>query len=108
MNMQERMIEKRTFRIVVIAVVAAAVLVIAAYLFGTGLQAGTSASPAALAKSRADFYADLNNSAAAARSASLAALAKSRSDFYADLNNSAAAARSRCDWQRSGRISMPT
>jgi len=64
------MIEKRTFRIAVIAVATAAVLVIAAYLFGTGLRADTSASPAALAKSRSDFYADLNNSAAAAASSS--------------------------------------
>jgi hypothetical protein len=79
--------------------------------------AARAASLAALAKSRADFYADLNNSAAApraassaasqfadrydrmnsssaaARAASLAALAKSRTDFYADLNNSPAVAR---------------
>ena len=67
MNTQERMNEKRTFRIAVIAVATAAVLVIAAYLTGTGLRADTSASGAALAKSRSDFYADLNNSAAAGR-----------------------------------------
>ena len=71
MNSQERTNDTRTFRIAVIAVAAAAVLVLAAYLFGTGLRADTSASAdkgaalAALGKSRADFYSDLNNSAAA-------------------------------------------
>jgi hypothetical protein len=136
MSTQERMNDSRTFRITAIAVAAAAVLVIAAYLFGTNLRADTQASvapsplgssltvvraapvvaPSAfgassldargarttlsaaraaalaeLAKSRSDFYADQNNSAAAARSASLIALAKSRSDFYADQSNSARA-----------------
>jgi hypothetical protein len=103
MNTQERMIDKSAFRIAVIAVAAAVLLAVAAYLFGTSLRADTSASEttsrtaslAALANSRSNFYADLNNSAAAAvRTASQAALAKSRADFYADLNNSAAAARS--------------
>jgi hypothetical protein len=42
----------------------------------------------------ADYGERLFNSSAAAKSASLAALAKSRSDFYAELNNSAAAATS--------------
>ena len=63
------MIEKRTFRIAVIAVATAAVLVIAAYLFGTGLRADVSARRP-VPKSRSDFYADLNNSAAAAASSS--------------------------------------
>jgi hypothetical protein len=118
MNTQERMIDNRALRIAVIAVAAAAVLGLAAYLFGTGLQAEQSASTApfvsgtnhadlrdaetnrsaagtasTLAQSRADFYADLNDSAAASRSAALAALAKSRADFYGNLNDSAAAAR---------------
>jgi hypothetical protein len=39
-----------------------------------------------------DYYGRFTNSSAAANSASLVALAKSRSDFYADLNNSATAA----------------
>jgi hypothetical protein len=41
-----------------------------------------------------DYVERLRNSSAAARSASLAALAKSRADFDAELNNSAAAATS--------------
>jgi hypothetical protein len=105
MNAQERMIDRRTFRIAAIAVAAVAVLVLAAYLFGTGLRADTSAlgassadvraaALAAQAQRRADFYADVNNSAkATTRAAALAALAKSRSDFYADQNAAAQAAR---------------
>jgi hypothetical protein len=105
MNVQERMIDRRTFRIAAIAVAAVAVLVLAAYLFGTGLRADTSAlgassadvraaALAAQAQRRADFYADVNNSAkATTRAAALAALAKSRSDFYADQNAAAQAAR---------------
>ena len=134
----QRFFDTRGFRIAVIAAAAVVVLVGAAYWFGTGLQADTSASVApsplgssianvrevqsvapsplgssltavrgidsataakaaslaALAKSRSDFYAELNASAAgAARATSLAGLAKSRSDFYAELNASAAAAR---------------
>jgi hypothetical protein len=46
MNAQEQMIDKRTFRIAAIAVAAVAVLVLAAYLFGTSLRADTSASVA--------------------------------------------------------------
>jgi hypothetical protein len=122
-NVQAQMMEKRTFRIAVIAAAAVAVLGLAAYLFGNGLRADSppSVAPAvALADSRANFYADLNSSAAAssaslaapsalgassldargartvasaARAASLAALAKSRSDFYADQNAAAEAAR---------------
>jgi anti-sigma-K factor RskA len=93
MNTQERMNDKRIFRIAAIAVAATAVLALAAYLFGNSLRADTPTSvapSAALSKSRSEFYADLNHSAAAARSASQAALAKSRADFYAELNNSAA------------------
>jgi len=41
-----------------------------------------------------DYFGRMRNSPAAARSASLAALADSRSNFYADLNNSSAAVRS--------------
>jgi hypothetical protein len=112
MNMQERMIDKKTFRIAVFAVAAAAVLVLAAYLFGTGLRADTPASlaPSPLGSSLTDarqaraaapsaFSASSLDArgartiVSAARAASLAALAKSRSDFYADQNNSAMAAR---------------
>jgi hypothetical protein len=50
MNTQERTIEKTTFRIPAIAVAAVAVLVLAAYLFGIGLRAGT---PVSLASSAA-------------------------------------------------------
>ena len=102
MNTQERMIDKRTFRIAVIAVAAAVLLAAAAYLFGAGLRADTSASVAAVSRAaalsaqaqrRADFYADLNNSASAAsRAAALSAQAQRRADFYADMNNSARAA----------------
>ena len=74
MNTMERMIDKRTFRIAVIAVAAAVLLAAAAYLFGAGLRADTSAS------------------VAPARSAALAAQAQRRADFYADMNNSARAA----------------
>ena len=70
-------------------------------------EAAKAASLAALAKSRSDFYAELNASAAsregtvgrlispsaAARLTALAALAKSRADFHAELNASAATAR---------------
>jgi hypothetical protein len=105
MNAQERMIDRRTFRIAAIAVAAVAVLVLAAYLFGTGLRADTSAlgansadvraaAVAAQAQRRADFYADVNNSAkATTRAAAVAAQAQRRADFYADVNNSAKAAR---------------
>jgi hypothetical protein len=105
MNAQERMIDSRTFRIAAIAVAAVAVLVLAAYLFGTGLRADTSAlgansadvraaALAAQAQRRADFYADVNNSAkATTRAAALAALEKSRADFHAEQNAAAEAAR---------------
>jgi hypothetical protein len=103
MNAQERMIDRRTFRIAAIAVAAVAVLVLAAYLFGNGLRADTSAlgassadvraaALAAQAQRRADFHADQGNSArATVRAAALAAQAQRRSDFYADVNNSAKA-----------------
>ena len=87
-----------------IALAAVAVLALAAYFFGTGLLADTSASvaPSPIGSSLTavresiskDYVERLSDSSAAARSASLAALAKSRSDFYAELNNSAAAATS--------------
>jgi Tfp pilus assembly protein PilN len=99
MNMQMRMTDQRAFRIALIAVAAAAVLVIAAYLFGTGLRADTSASAdraaslAALEKSSADFHADQSDSVmATGRAAALAALEKSSADFHADQSNSARAA----------------
>ena len=111
MNMQERMVDTRTFRIAAIAVAAAVVLGLAAYLFGTGLRADTPASvapsplgssltvareapavaPSALGASSLDAR-GARTIVSAARAASLAALAKSRSDFYADLSNSARAA----------------
>jgi hypothetical protein len=94
----------REFRIAVIAVAAVFVLAAAAYLFGTGLRADTSASvaPSPLGSSLTnvreslseDYIDRLNNAAAAARAASLAALAKSRSDFYAGLSASAASSAS--------------
>jgi predicted negative regulator of RcsB-dependent stress response len=94
----------RGFRIGVIAALAVVVLAGAAYFFGTGLRADTSASvaPSPIGSSLTavresiskDYVERLSDSSAAARSASLAALAKSRSDFYAELNNSAAAATS--------------
>jgi hypothetical protein len=105
MNAQERMIDSRTFRIAAIAVAAVAMLVLAAYLFGTRLRADTSAlgansadvraaALAAQAQRRADFYADVNNSAkATTRAAALAALEKSRADFHAEQNAAAEAAR---------------
>jgi hypothetical protein len=112
MNMQERMIDKRTFRIAVIAVAAAVLLAAAAYLYGTGLRADTSASvaPSPLGSSLTDVRQApavvpfalganaLNAKAAgttllAARAASVAAVAKGRSDFYGDLNAAAAASR---------------
>jgi hypothetical protein len=112
MNIQERMIDKRTFRIAVIAVAAAVLLAAAAYLFGTGLRADTSASvapsplgssltdvrqarvpaPVALSASSLDAR-GARTIVSAAKAASLAALAKSRSDFYGDLNAAAAASR---------------
>jgi hypothetical protein len=104
MYMQEqRFFDTRGFRIAVIAVAAAVVLGVAAYFFGTGLQADTSASVAASPlgssltavreRSSEDYVGRLINASAAARETSLAALAKSRSEFYAELNNSAAASR---------------
>jgi hypothetical protein len=112
MNMQERMDDKRTFRIAVIAVAAAVLLAAAAYLFGTGLRADTPASvapapvganlgsaeearavaPAALSVSSLDAR-GARTTLSAVRAASLAALEKSRSDFHADQNAAAAAAR---------------
>ena len=102
MNPQVRMIETRTFRIAVIAVAAAVLLAAAAYLFGTGLRADTSASvapsplgsslinvrqaraaaPSALGANSLDAR-GARTILSAARAASLAALAKSRSDFSA-------------------------
>jgi hypothetical protein len=104
MYMQEqRFFDTRGFRIAVIAVAAAVVLGVAAYFFGTGLRADTSASvaPSPLGssltavreRSSEDYVGRLINASAAARETSLAALAKSRSEFYAELNNSAAASR---------------
>jgi hypothetical protein len=112
MNTQERINDNRTFRIAVIAVAAAVLLAVAAYLYGAGLRADTSASVApsplgssltavrearAVAPSALGAYSTDARGArtilSAARAAALAALAKSRSDFYADLNNSAAASR---------------
>jgi hypothetical protein len=78
MNAQERMIDRRTFRIAAIAVAAVAVLVLAAYLFGNGLRADTSA---------------LGASSADVRAAALAAQAQRRADFYADQKAAAEAAR---------------
>ena len=102
MNTQERMIDNRTFRIAVIAVAAAVLLAAAAYLFGTGLRADTSASVAparsaalaAQAQRRADFYSDLNAAAAASRWASVAAHDESLARFNIAVNatNAAAAA----------------
>ena len=104
MNMQEqRLFDTRGFRIAAIAVAAAVVLGVAAYFFGTGLRADTSASvaPSPLGssltaireRSSEDYVGRLINAAAAARETSLAALTKSRSDFHAELNSSAAASR---------------
>ena len=104
MSMQgQSLFGTRDFRIAVIAVASVAVLAVAAYFFGTGLQADTAASiaPSPLGSSLTavressseDYVGRLINASEAARAASLAALAKSRADFYADLNNSAAASR---------------
>jgi hypothetical protein len=105
MNMQERMDDKRPLRIAAIAVAAVAVLVLAAYLFGNGLRADTSASGAnsadargvalaAQVQRRTDFHADQGNSArATVRAAALAAQAQRRADFHADQRNSAVATR---------------
>jgi hypothetical protein len=112
MNMQERMNDKRTFRIAVTAVAAAVLLAAAAYLFGAGLRADTSASVApsplgssltAVREARAVEPSALGVNSldsrgartilSAARAAALAALEKSRSDFYADQNATAEAAR---------------
>ena len=104
MNVQgQRLFDTRGFRIAAIAVAAAVVLGVAAYFFGTGLQADTSASvaPSPLGSSltavressSVDYVGRLINASEAAKAASLAALAESRSDFYADLSNSAAASR---------------
>ncbi len=98
MNTQVRTIDTRTFRIAVIAVAGAAVLVLAAYLFGTGLRADTSASAdraaslAAQAQRRADFYADLNASAAASKWAAVAAHDVSLARFHIAVNATNAAA----------------
>jgi hypothetical protein len=112
MNMQERMIDRRTFRIAVIAVAAAVLLAAAAYLFGAGIRADTSASvapsplgssltdvrlarvaaPSALGANSLDAR-GARTIVSAVRAASLAALEKSRSDFHADQNATAEAAR---------------
>jgi hypothetical protein len=105
MNTQERITGKKRYRIAVFAVAAVVVLALAAYMFGTAMQADTSASGAnsadvraaalaAQAQRRADFYADQNNSAkATTRAAALAAQAQRRADFYTDKNAAAEAAR---------------
>jgi len=46
MNARQGMIDKRSFRITVLAAAAVVVLAVAAYLFGTGLRADTPASVA--------------------------------------------------------------
>jgi hypothetical protein len=105
MNMQEWMIDNRTFRLAAIAVAAVVVLVLAAYLFGASLRTD---APASVARSSEESsvaavrkvgevapsilaadYADTGEArtiVSTTRAASLAALAKSRSDFYGDLN----------------------
>jgi len=93
-------------------VAAAVLLVIAAYLFGTGLRAEAPASAAGaaalaeLARSRADFHADQSNAARAAANPAglvapdedwatfLEALARFRSDFYGNPNATTAASSS--------------
>jgi hypothetical protein len=112
MNTQARMSDNRTFRIAVIAVAAAALLAVAAYLFGTGLRADTSASvapsplgssltdvrqaravaPSALGANSLDAR-GARTIVSAARAAALAAQAQSRADFYGELNATASAAR---------------
>jgi hypothetical protein len=90
----------RGFRIAVIAVAAAIVLAAAAYLFGTGLRADTSASVAPsplgssltnVRESLSEDYVDrLMNESTAARAASLAA-AGSFADRYDRIDSSSAA-----------------
>ena len=81
MNMNEqRLIDRREFRVTVIALAAVAVLALAAYWFGTGLRADTAASVApsplgssltAIRESRSeDFVGRLARSSEAARAAS--------------------------------------
>ena len=100
MNTQGQMIDTRTFRIVVIAVAAAVLLAAAAFILGTGLRADTSvsvapvrsASLAALANSRTDFYGDMIAAEAASRWASVAARDVSLARFFMAVNATNAAA----------------
>ena len=112
MDMQgQRFFSTREFRIAVIAIAAVAALAVGAYLFGSGLQADTSASvaPSPLGSSLTavrespslDYVGRLISASEASRAAALAALAKSGADFHADQSNAAAAA-SRAD--SSGRL----
>jgi hypothetical protein len=97
-------LDARALRIVVIAVAAATLLVIAAYLFGTGLQADTGRSVAAsplgssltaIRESRLDdYYGRYSNLASAVK---ITALAGSRLDDYFARLNSPAPADSRLD-----------
>jgi hypothetical protein len=114
MNLQtQQFFDSRRFRIGVIAVLAVAVLALAAYWFGTGLQADTknsvAASPlgsslTAVRESRSDdYYGRLVKSSAAARSASLAG---SRLDDYYGRMSKPAAVDSRLD-DYYGRMSRP-
>jgi hypothetical protein len=105
MNTQQRMVESKTFRIAVIAVAAAVLLAAAAYLFGTGLRADTSASVApsplgsSLTNSRqsvavapASLGASSLEIPSPASVAALAAVGESRSeDFYGRSSASSSA-----------------
>ena len=86
----------REFRISMIAIAAVALLALAAFLFGTGLRADTSASvaPSPLGSSLTavrertseDFVERLRNSAEAAKWASVAARDRELADFYLAVN----------------------
>jgi predicted negative regulator of RcsB-dependent stress response len=98
---QQRFIDTRGFRLVVLAALAVALMVGAAYWFGTRLQADTSASVArsplgssltAIRESRLDDYYGRYSAAAAA--VRLTVLAGSRlDDYYARFSDASTAAK---------------